>query len=220
MPGPHRMTTEKPKNAKKSAVWMLKSLKKYRVLLTLAICAAIISTVLSVFGPLVLGNITTEAVSSITETGAVAWNKITPLFVLLISLYGASGLLGYFEAYLLGRLSGEYARDLRAQILAKINRLPISYFDQHQFGDTLSIMSNDVDAVTSSLRDSLTEIISNIILFIGTLVMMLLISPLLSLIAFVTIPISGFLIAKVAKKAQGFFVRQRKELGDLNSTIE
>lgn len=217
---PRPMSVEKPKNAKASAKLLLGSLKPHRLILIFAILAAILSTVLSVFGPLVLGNITTEAVASVQATGAVNWSVITPLLITLVVLYGASGLLGYLETYLLGRLAAKYAANLRLQILNKISRLPVSYFDQHQFGDTISLMSNDVDAVTSSLRDSLSEIISNVILFIGTLAMMLLISPLLSLVAFVTIPLSGVLIAKVAKKAQNFFVKQRKDLGDLNSAIE
>ena len=217
---PLRMTTEKPKDAKASAVRLLKSLKPWRLLLIFAVLFAILSTVFSIFGPKILGDITTTAVSSVTQTGTVDWNKISTLFIILIAFYAASGILGYFESFLIGRLSAKFAKYLREKILAKINRLPVSYFDKRQTGDIISIMSNDVDAITQSIQGSLTEIISNIILLVGTLIMMLIISPILTVIAIVTIPVSSFFVAKTAKAAQKFFVKQRKMLGELNSTIE
>ncbi len=217
---PRPIATEKPKDAKNAALRLLKSVKPWRFILIFAIISAIVSTVLSIFGPKILGNITTAAVTSVTTAGAVDWSMVTPLLIALAVLYAASGVIGYAESFLIGKLAAKYGESLRAQILAKFNRLPVSYFDQRQTGDIISIMSNDVDAITQSIRDSLTELISNIVLFVGTLMMMLLISPLLTLVAVVTIPLSSFLIAKVAKLAQKYFIKQRKTLGELNSTIE
>ena len=219
MPRP-RPTGEKPKNAGATMKRLLKTLKPWRFILGFAIFTSILSTVLSIFGPKILGDITTTAVTSVTTTGTVDWDKITLLLIMLAVLYAGSGILGYFESFLLGRLSAKYAESLRKRILEKINRLPVSYFDKHQNGDLISIMSNDVDAVTQSLQNSLTEVISDIILLIGTFVMMLLISPLLTLVAMVTIPLSVFLVAKVAKLAQKFYTVQRKTLGELNGRIE
>ena len=217
---PLRPATEKPKNAGAAANRLLKTLKPWRAILAFALVAAILSTILSVFGPKILGDITTTAVTSVTETGSLAWDQISSLLLTLIILYCVSGVLGYFESYLLGKLAAKYAEALRARILAKINRLPISYFDQHQHGDLISIMSNDVDAITQSLQNSLVELLSNLILLVGTFIMMLIISPLLTLVAVVTIPLSGFLVAKVAKLAQKHYGVQRKTLGELNSRIE
>ena len=217
---PLKMSAEKPKHAKASALRLLKSFKPWRLLLIFSITFAVISTVLSLFGPKLLGDITTTAVTSVTETGSVDWGIISALLINLLILYFASGVLGYFESFLIGRFTARYAKRLRENILAKINRLPVSYFDRHQTGDIISIMSNDVDAIAQSIQGSLTEIISNLILLVGTFVMMLVISPILTLVAVVTIPLSSFLVAKTAKIAQKFFVKQRKMLGSLNSVIE
>ena len=217
---PLRPATEKPKNAGATAIRLLKDLRKWRMVIIFAIVTSVLSTLLFVLGPKILGDITTTAVTGVTTTGVVDWNKITPLLISLIALYAFSGLLGYLESYLVGRLAAKYAETTRLRLLEKINRLPVSYFDQHQHGDLISIMSNDVDAITQSLQTVLTELISNIVLFFGTLLMMLFISPLLTLIAVITIPISGFLVSKVAKLSQKFYTKQRKNLGELNSIIE
>ena len=163
---------------------------------------------------------TTDAVTSFGATGAIDWTPITNSVILLAILYSASGIFGYFESFIIGRVAARYSQKIRLQILNKINRLPVSYFDRHQFGDTLSRMTNDVDIIGQSLQNSLTEIISNIIMLIGILIMMFMISPLLSLIALIAIPLSTIFIANVAKKAQKFFLKQQTTLGELNSEIE
>ncbi|MBR0480625.1 ABC transporter ATP-binding protein [Candidatus Saccharibacteria bacterium] len=217
---PLRPATEKPKNASATAIRLLKDLRKWRVIIIFAIIASILSTLLFVLGPKVLGDITTTAVTSVTTTGAVDWDKILLLLITLIALYAVSGLLGYFESYLVGRLAAKYAETTRLRLLEKINHLPVSYFDKHQHGDLISIVSNDVDAITQSLQTTLTELISNIILFFGTLLMMIFISPLLTIVAAITIPISSLLVGKVARLSQKFYTKQRKNLGELNSIIE
>lgn len=220
MPGPKPFANEKPKNLKLSAKHLVESLRPWRWQILAACIFATGSTVLAIFGPKILGNMTTSAITSYMSAGKIDWVPITNSMITLVVLYAISGVLGYFESFVLGRVAARYSQNLRMQILDKINRLPIIYFDRHQFGDTLSRMTNDVDNITSSLQNSLTEMISNITMLIGVAIMMFSISPLLSVIAIIAIPASTFFVAKVAGKAQKYFGRGQATLGKLNSCIE
>ena len=199
---------------------LLRSLKPYMLLLTISIILAIISSLLLVFGPKILGDMTTIATSSFLETGAVAWGKISEKIVILITIYIISAVLSYFENYLINFLTAKYTKDLRAKIIQKISRLPIIYFDKNNFGDVLSRMNNDVDILASSLSQQIIEIVTSLVTVIGILVMMLTISAPLSLIALAAVLLSFILISKTAKKAQKLFHAERITLGKLNSQIE
>ena len=217
---PARMTDQKPKDSKKALSFFLKSLKNFRFVIVLALIFALITNILTLFSPKILGNMTNSAVSSISETGSVDFDPIKTAVVQLIVLYLVVGIFNYLQTYLLERATTFYVKNLRSEIIAKISRLPISYFDKHQFGDTLSILSNDVDTLWNTLTEGLTQIISSVVTIFGCLLMMLVISPLLALVAVVVVPISVFFIAKITKPAQKHFVSQRRTLGTLNSKIE
>ena len=217
---PARMTDQKPKDSKKALSFFLKSLKNFRFVIVLALIFALITNILTLFSPKILGNMTNSAVSSISETGSVDFDPIKTAVVQLVVLYLVVGIFNYLQTYLLERATTFYVKNLRSEIIAKISRLPISYFDKHQFGDTLSILSNDVDTLWNTLTEGLTQIISSVVTIFGCLLMMLVISPLLALVAVVVVPISVFFIAKITKPAQKHFVSQRKTLGTLNSKIE
>lgn len=219
MPRPN-LHTEKPKNMKASAGKLFRSLKNWKTPLIIACIFAAGSTVLTIFGPKILGNMTTEAFTSLTTTGSINWPPIISTVWTLIGLYALAGLFGYLQAYIIGKVAAKYTKSLRSKILDKINHLPISYFDRHQYGDTLSRMTNDVDTITTSLQNSLTEVISSVVMLIGTLIMMLTISVKLSLIAFIVVPLSMFVIGKVAGSAQKHFRNQQNTLGRLNGKIE
>lgn len=220
MPGPNRGAVKPPKNTKAAAKFFFRSLKPWAFPIIVACVFAAGSTVLAIFGPKILGQMTTDAVKSLGATGSIDWAPIASSAITLIILYAVSGLLGYFENFLLGRIAAKYVKQTRLKILDKINRLPVSYFDKHQYGDTLSRMTNDVDTVGQSLQNSLSEIISNVVMVVGILIMMISISPLLSLIALVSIPLSTFFVAKISGHAQKYFRRQQDTLGRLDSTIE
>lgn len=205
---------------KKTFSKLLKSLRPWLIPIIFIIILAIISVVLTIFGPKILGSMTTDAVTSLTTTGAIDWDPIARSALLLVALYVASAIISYIQGYILAIVTAHYTKKLRAEIINKISRLPISYFDQHQFGDTLSRMTNDVDTISSSLSQSLTEIISSITTVIGILIMMLTISIPLSLVALIAVPISFFFVQKIAKKAQTFFRNQRTTLGHLNNSVE
>ena len=219
MPGPNKAFA-KPKNLKGSAREFLGSLKPWKVPLIIIIILSVGSTALTIFGPKILGNMTTSATESLLTTGAIDWPPLLSSLSLLIALYLISAVLSYLQEFILTKISARYTADLRQKILEKISRLPISYFDKVKYGDTLSRMTNDVDTIAGVFRESLTEIITSLTMVVGILLMMLSISVPLSMIAVVAIPISLVFVARISKLAQGFFRAQRKTLGDLNSTIE
>lgn len=221
MPGPKfNNIASKPKNIKVSLKNLLKSLKPWLPQIIIATVLTIISSVLSIFGPKILGDMTTEAVDSLKNTGSINWAPISSSAFLLIILYLLSSGIGYLREIIFGILTAKYTKKLRKNILDKIHHLPISYFDKHQFGDTLSRMSNDVDVLAISLSNELAETISAITTIIGILIMMISISLPLSAIAVVTVPISFIAVSKVATKAQKIFVSRQATLGTLNSEIE
>ena len=220
MPRPNKTAGAKPKNLKLSAEQFLASLKPWRIPLIIIVILSIISTALTIFGPKLLGNMTTSATTSLATTGSIDWGPIISILITLIVLYVSSAIIGYFQEFLLAGISAKYTAGLRQQILEKISRLPISYFDKVQYGDTLSRMTNDVDTIAGVFRESLTEIITSLTLVIGILIMMLTISVPLSLIALVAIPFSLIVVSRIARRAQKFFRAQRQHLGQLNSRIE
>ena len=217
---PRNRAGEKPKNFKASLRALWRSLKSMRIFLVIAALAIVIATVLSVMGPAFLGNITNAAYLSLSETGAIDWEPITFWATVIIIIYLISAVFSFLANWLLGLFASKYSYRLRKQILEKIGRLPISYFDTHPFGDTLSRMTNDVDVLMSTIGNTLADMISNLITIIGILTMMLIISPTLTLIALVSIPISTIFASKIIKKAQTYFRAQQDTLGALNAEIE
>lgn len=226
---------EKPKKLSVAFKRFCLSLRPWAIPIIAAMFLAVGSTVCTIFGPKILGQMTDTAVSDYstaimqaggkipdpeTLSSALNWTKLGNLALLLIFLFILSGILNYIEGVLLSIVSAHYAKKMRSRILDKISRLPISYFDRHQFGDTLSRMSNDVSMVANTLTDVLSRVISSITMLVGILIMMMTISFWLSIIALVAVPFSLIFVALVAKKAQTFFRSQQATLGSLNSTIE
>lgn len=210
----------KPKNFGKVLRAFLRDLKSWRVLIILSMVLTVISVVLGLFGPMILGQITTEAVSGFSATGAIDWGVISSLIIQLVLLYGASAILNYVQGVALTIATERYGKKLRNEIIEKISRLPISYFDKNQFGDTLSRMSNDIDTVTGSLSRILSEVLSDVVTLVGILIMMMVISVPLALVALLIVPLSLLSISRLAKKAQGLYRTNRTTLGELNNSIE
>lgn len=227
--------TVKPKNMRIAAKNFIYSLRPWAVSILVATLLAIASTVCSIFGPNILGQMTNGAVedyqAAVIQAGgaipsaeqlnsALNWGRLGGLALLLIGLYLASAILNYIQGAILSVVAARYAKKTRAAIIDKVSRLPISYFDRHQIGDTLSRMSSDVDAISTTLANVLTQIITSLTMLIGILIMMITISPWLSLIALVAVPLSLIFVGLIAKKAQGFFRNGRTAMASLNSTIE
>ncbi len=214
------MKIAKPKNAKRSAKLLFHSTRPHLFLLITVSVLAIISTTLTIFGPKILGNMTTSAVASLQSTHQIDWQPIKNSALLLIVLYTASAIIGYIQNFLISVFSAKYAGSLRSKIIAKISKLPISHFDKIKYGDTLSIVTNDIETIDTSLSQSLIELITSLTMIIGILIMMLTISVSLSLIALIAVPVSLIFVSKIMGKAQKYFREQRSTLGSLNSIIE
>ena len=208
---------EKPKNMRVSFVIFLKSIRKYRWWILTSVLLTVASAILGLFIPKILGDMTTIAVNSYPE---LDWSALGAKAILVVALFVASAALGYGQAYILAVVSARYTKDLREQILDKISRMPIAYFDKHQFGDTLSRMSNDVDVLTTSMSQEIADISMSLTTLVGVMIVMLTISVPLSLISFIVVPISVLVVAQIMRFAQKYFREQQSTLGSLNSKIE
>lgn len=214
---PRVTKTSKPKNAKLAIKGLIKSLRRYRFWIIFAIIFCIASSLMGVFIPKILGDMTTIAVDSYPN---LDWQALTGKALLAIALFVTSAVLSYVESYILVVVSAKYMRDLRNNMIEKISKLPVSYFDSHRFGDTLSRMTNDIEVLDTSLAQTIANTAANLTTLIGIIVVMLNISVSLSLVAFVVIPISIFAVGRITVFAQKFFRKQQETLGVLNSTIE
>lgn len=219
MPGPRR-GTEKPKDFKKTLSRFLVEAKPYKKAIILAIILSVVSVLLTVFGPMILGLMTTSATTSIANGEGIKWEEIVFLAILLLLLYVISGIIGYIKEQLLMRTSARFSKALRGRILEKISALPMSYFDKVKIGDIMSRMTNDVDSVSMELAMTISDIATSAVTIVGILAMMFFISIPLSIIAIVAIPASMVFVKRVAEKAQKYFKKQRTILGELNSRIE
>ncbi|MBR3055804.1 ABC transporter ATP-binding protein [Candidatus Saccharibacteria bacterium] len=209
--------TAKPKSMMKSFKTFLKSIKGYRGPIMISVILTVASAILGLFIPKILGDMTNIAVASYPE---LDWSALGGKAILVIVLFCASAILSYGQAYILAVVSARYTRDLREKILDKIFRLPISYFDKHKYGDTLSRMANDVDVLTTSMSQEIADISMSLTTLVGVMIIMLVISVPLSLISFVVVPLSVFVVGKIMKFAQKYFHEQQNTLGVLNSKIE
>ena len=214
------MTKKKP--VQRKSMWesfkvFSKSLKGFRFQILISVILCVGSALLGLFIPKILGEMTTIAVNSYPD---LDWPALGGKAILVIVLFVSSAALGYIQAYLLAVVSAKYTKSLREQILDKISRLPIAYFDKHQYGDTLSRMSNDVDVLTTSMSQEIADVSMSVTTLVGVMVVMLTISVPLSLIAFVVVPVSVIVVGRIMKFAQKYFREQQKTLGVLNSEIE
>ncbi|MBQ3453168.1 ABC transporter ATP-binding protein [Candidatus Saccharibacteria bacterium] len=201
----------------KSFKVFLRSIKGYRLPIMIAVILTVGSALLGLFIPKILGDMTTIAVNTYPE---IDWSALGAKVILAIALFTASAALNYGQAYILAIVSAKYTKELREKILNKIFRLPISYFDKHKYGDTLSRMSNDVDVLTTSMSQEIADVSLSLTTLVGVMIIMLTISVPLSLISFVVVPVSVFVVGKIMRYAQKYFREQQNTLGSLNSEIE
>lgn len=213
----HGMKADKPKSMKESFKVFLKSIRKYRWGILSAVILTVASAILGLFIPKILGDMTTIAVNTYPD---MDWGTLGGKAMLVIVLFVVSGLLGYAQGYILAVVSAKYTKELREQILDKISRMPISYFDKHQYGDTLSRMSNDVDVLTTSMSQEIADVSMSLTTLVGVMIVMLSISVQLSLISFIVVPLSVVAVGQVMRFAQKYFREQQSTLGVLNSKIE
>ena len=198
--------------------------KKYMISSILVVLFALISTVFGIVGPKIMGQATTKLfeglVAKINNTGGIDFEKIAGILLTVLGLYVLSSVFMFVEGWLMSNISQRLTYDIRKDISKKINTLPMGYFEQRTVGETLSRVTNDVDTLGQSLNQSFTQIIANTTMVLGVLVMMFTISPLMTLIAIVILPVSGVLLGALTKASQKYFTGQQKSLSDVNGQVE
>ncbi len=215
---------EKAKNFKGTTKKLIKYMSEYKKSLIVILLFAILSTMFSIIGPKILGNAITELsngfIGKITNTGSINFNKIGTMLLCLLILYIISAVFTYIQGFIMTGISQKTTYKLRKEITEKINRLPMSYFDKKTNGETLSLVTNDVDTLSQNLDQSITQLITNIITVIGILIMMLSIDKLMTLIALAIVPVSLLLMGTIVGLSQKHFKNQQKYLADINGLVE
>ena len=214
MPHPGRMTTQKAKDFKGTMRSLLAELGRYRFRLIAVIVFAVLSTIFNIAGPKVLAKATTALatgwVAKLRGTGSIDFGYIGKILLILLAMYLVSAAFSFCQSWIMSGLSQKMCYDFRRQISEKINRLPLAYFEKRTVGEVLSRITNDVDTLGQSLNQSITQLITSITTMIGVLIMMLTISPTMTLIAILILPVSMALVLLVVRFSQKYFRAQQK----------
>ena len=224
MPRPGRMTTDRAKDFKGSLLRVAGVLGPHKFTLAAVLLFAVGSTVFSIVGPKVLAKATTALatgfVAKLRGTGGIDFSYIGKVLLVLLAMYLVSALFSLAQHWMMSGLSQKVCYDLRRRISEKINRLPLAYFEKRTVGEVLSRITNDVDTLGQSLNQSITQLITSITTMVGVLVMMLSISPAMTLIALLILPVSMGLVMVVVKFSQKYFKAQQATLGVVNGQVE
>lgn len=218
------VSNNKVKDVKKSFKRLLSYLKNYKFGFIFIIIMAILSTLFSIVGPKILGKATTKLFEGITlkakGLGSIDFSYILKILIFLAILYLISALFQYVEYYIMSGISAKISFNLRKSINNKINKVPMSYYDRNNYGDVLSRVVNDVDVINDNLCNGLIQIISSITMLIGFIIMMLSISPLMTLTVLILLPITAFVTSFIVKRSQKYFNKNQETIGKLNDHIE
>lgn len=220
------MPVRKAKDFKGTLKRLLGYLRPRRLQITVVILAAILSTVFNIYSPKIMGKATTKLFEGImmkyqhVPGARIDFEYIGHIVLMLVVLYVISALFSYIQQYVMAGVAQKTVFDMRSDVNDKLTRLPLKFFDSRTHGEILSRVTNDVDNIATTLQQALTQLISAVITIIGIVVMMLTISPLMTLIAMVTLPLSFLVTANIAKRSQKYFASQQKELGILNGHVE
>ncbi len=215
---------EKAKDFKGSIGKILRYMGKYKIAVVFVMIIAACSTVFSVLGPKVLGKATTGLaeglMAKVAGTGGIDFSYIGKVLLFVLGLYLLSSVLSFVQGWIMTGITQRICYRMRKEITEKINRMPMKYFESRTYGEVLSRITNDVDTLGMGLNQSVTQIITSTATIIGVLVMMLSISPLMTLIALVVLPVSGICVSLVVKKSQKHFITQQEYLGHINGQVE
>lgn len=215
---------EKAKDMKGTIIKMFRYMGKYKVLLAFIFIFAVCGTLFSIVGPKILGMATTEIfnglVSQVSGGEGMNFVKIGQILLFTLGLYAVSGLCTGIQSYMMGDVSQKMTYQFRKDISEKINRMPMNYFDTKTHGEILSRVTNDVDTVGESLSQCATQVVTSVTTLIGVVVMMLSISPWMTLMALLILPVSLLLVGAIMGHSQKYFRRQQEYLGKVNGQIE
>ncbi len=215
---------EKPKDLKGSLGKLLSYIGSFKAAIIVVMIFAAASTVFNVIGPKILGKATTALseglMAKIQGTGGIDFTYIGQILLFVLGLYVCSAAFNFIQGWIMTGVTQKICYRMRKEISEKINRMPMKYFESRTYGEVLSRITNDVDTLGQGLNQSITTIITSVATLIGVLIMMLSISPLMTLIAIVILPISMALISFVVKKSQKYFKDQQEYLGHINGQVE
>lgn len=221
---PGRHNFEKPKDFKGSIRKLLKYMGRYKFGLIVVIVFAMLATAFSVVGPKIMGRATTELaeglMKKISGTGTIDFDKIANILMLTLGLYVVSIVFNYIQGWIMTGITQKVCYKLRDDISAKINRMEMGYFESRPIGDVLSRITNDIDTLGQGLNTSVSQVITSLTTIIGVLVMMFSISPIMTLIALVILPVSAGLMTVVVRFSQKYFNAQQNYLGKINGMVE
>ncbi len=224
-PGRGPGAVEKAKDFRGTTKKLIKNyLADYKWKIMIVLIFAIGSTIFTIVGPKILGDATTEIfngiVSKISGGNGINFEKIAQILLTILGLYGISTIFSYIQGFMMTNVSQKITYKLRNDIVGKINKLPMNYFDKRTNGEVLSVITNDVDTLSQNLNQSITQIITAICTIIGILIMMFSISVTMTLVSLIILPITVFVVKKVVGKSQKYFKKQQDYLGHVNGDVE
>lgn len=222
--GPLGMPGDKPKNFRRSMEALYRYSGRYGLIIAIVVLFAVAGTLFQVIGPKIMGHATTELAEGLMRkirgTGGIDFAAIRHTLLLALGLYLVSAACSFVQGWLMTGITQKLVYRLRKDIAEKINRMPVNYFERRPYGEVLSRITNDVDTLGMGLNQSVVTIISSLVTVVGVVVMMLTISPLMTLVALVTIPLSGVLLAVIIRFSQKHFKTQQEYLGVINGQVE
>jgi ATP-binding cassette subfamily B protein len=214
------MPVERSKDFRNSTIRLISWLRPERVRMTLVLLFAVFSVVMSVVGPKILGNATTTIVRGVMSPNGIDYDSLHRTLLIVAALYLGSAVLAYSQGFLLAGVVHRTMRRMRSAVEIKINRLPLGYVDRTPRGDLLSRVTNDIDNIAQSLAQTLSMLFISLLTVFGVLIMMLTISPLLTLVAVATVPVTLVTIKFIATRSKKRFIAQWAHTGSLNAVVE
>ena len=215
---------EKPKNFGGAIKKLVAYMGRYKIGVLFVLLFAVCSTVFNIRGPKIMGSAVTEIytglVAKVSGTGGIDFDKIFRILMTMLMVYAVAALMNFLQSWLMSGISQKVCHRMRRDISEKIHRLPMRYFESKTVGEVLSRITNDVDTLGQSMGQSITQLVTSITTIIGVLYMMLTISPLMTLIALVILPVSAVLVMLIVKVSQKYFTAQQRLLGEVNGQVE
>ncbi len=219
-----QQSTERAQNFWGAIGSLLRYMGRFRIGLILMCAFAVVSTIFNVYGPKILGDATTELangfMAKVMGTGGIDFDKITSIIIELVILYVGCSVFSFFQGWIMANISQRVCYRMRKEISEKINRLPLSYFDEHPIGDVLSRITNDVDTLGQSLNMSVRTLVTSVATIIGVLVMMLRLNVRLALITLIILPVALVLVVIIVRASQKYFLAQQNLLGEIDGKVE
>ena len=224
---PRQTVNEKPKKFKKTLKEMARYLKPYFPLILIAVVASVIATILQIIGPDKLKLITDEITKGLPKMvkgkpvmAAIDMDNVKSITMMLVIFYGSSLLLNLLQRFIMADVTQKISKSFREKIANKVNKLPFSYFDNTTFGDILSRVTNDVDTISQSLNQSVGSLLTSVVMLVGTVVMMIYNSGILTVTTILSSLVGFVVIIIIMKKSQKHFKAQQENLGDINGQME